>query len=196
MFPISGIIGRTMLTAVLFALSVSAQVPGDIRSLSIDAHETGTVSTYDILWQTDWGSYDRDNHQAKKLLVSVHDLSRKISKVEVEIFFIARDVGTRRLEIYKRADIPVEMKGQIEIKGYVESPLIKMNEQNYAALGQHYASGLQMIGWIVRGKLNGQIFQVRASDQTLLEIAQANPRQSITLDALITELQQAKRSEH
>lgn len=174
-------------------MSVPAQLPGNIGSLSIDAHESGTISTFDILWQTDWGSYDRDNHQAKKLLVTVHDLSRKIPKVDVEIFFIARNLGTRGLEIYKRADIPVEMKGLIEVTGYVQSPLIKMNEQNYAALGQHYASGLQMAGWIVRGKFDGQIFQVRASDQTLLEIAQGNARQPVTLEALISELPRTSR---
>jgi len=120
-------------------------------------------------------------------LVSVHDLSRKIPRVDVEIFFIARNLGSGKWLIYKRADVPVEMKGLIEVKGYVQSPLIKLNEQNYAALGQRYGSGVQMIGWIVRGKFNGQIFQVRASDQTLLEIAQGNPRQPISLEFLIAE---------
>jgi hypothetical protein len=180
-------IPKLIICALLGSWSSDAQLPGDIRSLSIDAHESGTVSTYDVFWQTDWGSYDRDNNQAKKLLVSVHDLSRKIPKVDLEIFFIARNAATGRWLIYERADIPVEMKGLIEVKGYVQSPVIKMNEQNYAALGERYASGLQMIGWIVRGKFNGQIFQVRASDQTLLEIAEANPRQPITLEALIAE---------
>ncbi len=175
------------------SLSTQAQLPGNIRSLSIDAHESGTVSTFDILWQTDWGSYDRDNYQAKKLLVSVHDLSRKTPKVDVEIFFVARNLGTGKWQIYKRAEIPVEMKGLIEVKGYVQSPLIKLNEQNYAALGQRYGSGLQMVGWIVRGKFNSQIFQIRASDQTLLEIAQGNPRQPITLESLIIESEQQDR---
>lgn len=186
MFPKRRICALAVLT-LLGSLSAPAQLPGNIRSLSIDAHESGTVSTFDILWQTDWGSYDRDNHQAKKLLVSVHDLSRKISRVDVEIFFVARNLGTGKWLIYKRANIPVEMQGLIEVQGYVQSPLIKLNEKNYAALGQHYASGLQMIGWIVRGKFDGQTFQVRASDQTLLEIAQGNPRRPISLEFLIAE---------
>lgn len=178
---------------LLFTLCAKAQQPNpNIRSLSIDAHESGTVSSFDILWQTDWGSYDRDNHQAKKLLVSVHDMSRRVAKVDLEIFFIARNLGTGKWLIYKRTDIPVEMKGLIEVKGYVQSPVVKLNEQNYAALGEHYASGLKMIGWIVRGKLNGQVFQVRASDQTLLEIAQGNPRQPVNLEVLIAESDQTK----
>jgi hypothetical protein len=192
MFPDRRIFALTVLT-LLCSFPAKAQLPGNIRSLSIDAHESGTVSTFDILWQTDWGSFDRDNYQAKKLLVSVHDLSRKIPKVDVEIFFIARNLGNGKWLIYKRADIPVEMKGLIEVKGYVQSPLIKLNEQNYAALGQRYASGLQMVGWIVRGKFNGQVFQVRASDQTLLEIAQGNPRQPISLDSLIAESEKETR---
>ena len=192
MFPDRRIFALAAVT-LFGSLSAQSQLPGNIRSLSIDAHESGTVSTFDILWQTDWGSYDRDNYQGKKLLVSVHDLSRKIPKVDVEIFFIARNVSSGQALIYKRADIPVEMKGLIEVNGYVQSPLIKLNEQNYAALGQRYASGLQMVGWIVRGKFNSQIFQVRASDQTLLEIAQANPRQPISLESLIAETDKKSR---
>jgi hypothetical protein len=192
MFPDRRIFALAAVT-LFGSLSAQSQLPGNIRSLSIDAHESGTVSTFDILWQTDWGSYDRDNYQGKKLLVSVHDLSRKIPKVDVEIFFIARNVSSGQALIYKRADIPVEMKGLIEVNGYVQSPLIKLNEQNYAALGQRYASGLQMVGWIVRGKFNSQIFQVRASDQTLLEIAQANPRQPISLESLIAETEKKSR---
>src|SRR5687768_5855000 len=110
MFPDRRIVMLTVL-ALLSSGSAQSQVPGKIGSLSIDAHESGTVSTFDIFWQTDWGSYDRDNRQAKKLLVSVHDLSRKIPRVDVEIFFIARNVGSGKWLIYKRADIPVEMKG-------------------------------------------------------------------------------------
>lgn len=157
-----------------------------------NAHEYGTVSSFDILWQTGWGSYNRDNHQAKKLLVTVRDMSRKIPKVEVEISFLARDPGTGWLLIYKRTEIPLEMKGLIEVSGYVQSPSIKLNEQHYAALGEHRVSGLKMVGWIVRGKLQGEVFQARASDQTLLEIAQGNPRQPIDLDALIAESEQGK----
>lgn len=179
--------------AAFFAFSaVAQQTPSGARSLSINAHESGTVSSFDVLWQTGWGSYNRDNHQAKKLLVAVHDMSRKILRVEVEIFFIARDPGPGRLLIYKRTEIPVEMKGLIEVSGYVQSPAIKLNEQHYAALGEHRVSGLRMVGWIVRGKLHGQVFQARASDQTLLEIAQGNPRQPIDLEALIAESEQGK----
>jgi hypothetical protein len=167
--------------------SRAEQQSSNIRSLSIEAHESGTVSSFDVLWQTSWGSYDRDNHQAKKLLVSVHDLSRKFPKVDVEILFLGVKQPSGNLVIYKRAEIPVEMKGLIEITGYVQSPIIKSNEQIYAALGERYASGIKMFGWIVRGKASGQVFQVCASNQTLLEIAQSNPRQSYKLDNLIAQ---------
>jgi hypothetical protein len=50
-----------------------------------------------------------------------------------------------------------------------------------------------MVGWIVRGKFNGQVFQIRAADQTLLEIAQANPRQPISLEYLIAETEKETR---
>lgn len=164
---------------------VAQQPASKIKSLSLAAHESGTASTFDILWQTDGGSYDRDNHQAKKLLITVHDMSRSVTKVDVEIFFIARDLSTGDWLIYKRIEIPLAMKGLIEITGYVQSPVIRLNEQNYAELGLRRASGLKMIGWIVRGKFNGQVFQTRASDQTLLEIAEGNPRQPFNLADLI-----------
>src|SRR3954470_4509541 len=155
MFPARRIFTLAALTVSLLA-SAQAQLPGNIRSLSIDAHESGTVSTFDILWQTDWGSYDRDNHQAKKLLITVHDMSRTVSRIDVEIFFIARNVRTGDWLIYKRTQIPVKMNGLIEMTGYVQSPVMVSNERNYAEIGVQYESGLKMVGWIVRGKFKGQ----------------------------------------
>ena len=177
-----GICGLLLL-AQIYAL---AQQPvARIKSLSLEAHESGTVSTYDVFWQTDWGDYDRDNHQAKKLVITVHDMSRSVSRVDVEIFFIAQDAGTGDWLIYKRTQVPVAMNGQIEVTGYVQSPVIRLHEQNYAVLGIQRASGLKMIGWIVRGKFQGRVFQTRASNQTLLEIAEGNPRQPFNLADLI-----------
>lgn len=186
-------ISLTSSVLLLLALCASAQQAApNIKSLSIDAHESGTVSSFDVLWQTDWGSYDRNNQQAKKLLVTVHDMSRRIPTVEVEILFVASDQHTGEYLIYKRTIIPIEMKGLIEVTGYVQSPVITMNEQNYAAIGIYRTSGLKMVGWIVRGKMDGKVFGCEASNQMLLEIAQSNPRQSVNLESLISNYENRK----
>ena len=142
---------KTSPAILLLVLCMLARVHAG--SLSLEAHESGTASSYDVNWETNWGSYDRDNLQAKKLQVTVHDLSRKTPRVEVEICFIAQtQAGNRHYVIYKKTVIPVELDGRIEASGYVVSPTITSNEQHYAALGQDYASGIKMAGLIVRGK--------------------------------------------
>jgi len=59
------------------SLSTQAQLPGNIRSLSIDAHDR-QIGEAMIATITKLRNY----------WFSVHDLSRKIPRVDVEIFFI------------------------------------------------------------------------------------------------------------
>jgi hypothetical protein len=58
-------------------------------------------------------------------------------------------------------------------------------------LGAKYVAGADIDGWIVVGEVNGQSFQIRASNQTLLEMAQGNPRQTDSLAAMIADYEKA-----
>src|SRR5947207_3250044 len=59
-------------------------------TLSLEAHEIGTGDARTSLWETDYGSYDRDFSRSKKILVTLHNLSRKPASFAVTVYFIAR----------------------------------------------------------------------------------------------------------
>src|SRR5437016_967263 len=50
-------------------------------SLNLEAHETGTGVSTQTKWQDDYGGYDRDYRQRKKIIVTVRDLSRKAPRL-------------------------------------------------------------------------------------------------------------------
>lgn len=87
--------------------------------------------------------------------------------------------------------MPVDLKGRLEVIVDVVAPDLKSSVQNYAALGRRYVAGADIDGRIVVGEYDRQAFQVRASSQTLLEIAQGSPRQSVLLAAMIADYQKA-----
>jgi hypothetical protein len=116
----------------------------------------------------------------------VRDFSRKIPSADIDVYFIARPVfRTAWRFIYDHKAFTVEFRNRIEVVGPVQANELKASIQNYASLGLMYGSGADMDGWIVVGSLNGKIFDLRASSQTLLEIAQENKRQQESLVAMV-----------
>jgi hypothetical protein len=59
-------------------------------TLSLEAHEIGTGDARISLWETDYRSYDRDLSRSKKILVTLHNLSRKPAPFAVTVYFIAK----------------------------------------------------------------------------------------------------------
>src|SRR3954451_399315 len=78
------------LTVFMFVFAIEAGT----SSLSMEAHETGTGDGTYTNWSTSWGSYDRDFHRQKHLLIAVRDFSRKQkTPVTVHVYFIAHPQG-------------------------------------------------------------------------------------------------------
>ena len=170
-----------------------ATISAHAGSLSLDAHEVGTGSVTYTNWYDDWGGYNRDFYRSKRILVTVHDMSRKSSGFDLIVYFIARPavppnkIGmvTAYPFIYDRAETSQKLNGLLEVKGTFPSRTLAANTQNYPLIGEGYASGADMDGWIVIGKSQGFEFGVCASNQTLLEIAQGNPRQHESFAAMV-----------
>jgi hypothetical protein len=102
------------------------------------------------------------------------------------VYFIARPVFNSNLRfIYDRKEFSPEFRGRIDVTGPVDAEDLHSRIRNFAALGERYGSGADMDGWIVVGKFEGLIFDIRASSQTLLEIAQGNRRQVQNLAQMI-----------
>jgi hypothetical protein len=165
-----------------------------VSALSLDAHEIGTADGFRSYWETDWGSYDRDYARGKRILVTIHDFSRKIQKCEINVYFIARPLFTQNVHfIYDRKRFFPELRGRIEVSGPVGAADLHARILNLAALGERYGNGADMDGWIVVGKLRDRVFGIRASSQTLLEIAEASPRQAENLAKMIADYERATR---
>jgi hypothetical protein len=155
-----------------------------IRSLSLDAHEIGTADSYQSYWETDWGSYDREYARGKRILVTIHDVSRKVPKCQIDVYFIARPLFQPYQHfIYDHRRLFPQLRGRIEVSGPV----------NLAALGRQSGRGADMDGWIVVGKAGGRVFGVRASSQTLLAVAQNDSRQNEALADLIEQYSAVQR---
>src|SRR5205807_2457390 len=149
-------------------------------SLSLEAHEIGTGAATYTNWADDYGGFNREYSRSTQILVTVHDLSRKATSFDVTVYFIARatvppgDVGriVAHPFIYDRAETSQRLNGALEAKGTFPSRRLAASAQNYPLLGQSYASGADMEGWIVIGRSEGREFGLCASSQTLLAIAQ------------------------
>ncbi len=168
--------------------AVVTPISGRAGSMSLEAHEIGTNDSFHSNWETDWGSYDRDYHRGKRILITVRDFSRKIPQCDVSVYFVAHPVFNPNVHfIYDRKEFSPQFRGRIEVIGPVDAGELRARVINLAALGERYGSGADLDGWIVVGKLSGRVFDIRASNQTLLEAAQANPRQPQTLTSMIDE---------
>jgi hypothetical protein len=184
------------LTALFVFLGVTGAISQTFRpsSLNLEAHETGTGVATQTKWRDDYGGYDRDYRQRKKIVVTVRDLSRKAPGLVAHIYFIARPLNGAPRFIYAHKEMPIDLKGQLEASVEIGSPDLKSSVQNYPLLGAKYVAGADFDGWIVVGEVNGQPFQVRASSQTLLEIAQGNARQRDSFPDMITDYEKASKA--
>jgi hypothetical protein len=156
-------------------------------ALTLEANEIGTGGKNVTYWQTDWGSYDRDYNVGKRLRVLVRDISRKVSAVDVDVYFVGRLQPDNTRFIYAHHHEAVELHGLLEVEGSVIAPDLKLSVLNLAALGQRYQSGAEIDGWIVLGTYRGTRFGVRAANQTLLDIVEANGRQTESMEELIAD---------
>src|SRR5438874_3979473 len=168
---------RVLIAAFLWTVFVSST---EADALSLEAHEIGTGDARISNWETIWGSYDRDFTRSKKIAVTLHNMSRKPAPFAVTVYFIAKptiapnQIGydPRRLFIYDRKEHAGEFHNEIELTGGFASRNLKSNVEHYQALGVGSASGDDMIGWVVLGYSNGDVFGVAASSQELLQLAQ------------------------
>src|SRR5690349_21487451 len=175
---------RTLIAVFLSATVLSSAEAG---ALSLEAHEIGTGDARISLWETDYGSYDRDFSRSKRILVTLHNLSRKPSPFAVTVYFIAKPTvaptaqgyDQRALFVYDRREHAGEFYNEIELSGAFSSRALGANVKHYQALGVESASGSDMIGWIVLGWSNGERFGVAASSQELLRIAESSALESM-----------------
>ena len=144
--------------------------------LSLEAHEIGTADGTYNRWYIDSITYSRDFVRQKTLLVTVRDFSRSVPNVKLHVYFIAHPTEREvPLFVYGHVVVPVQLGGELEVRGSVDAPPLPANITN---LGDaRLVHGADIDGWIVIGEVNGEPFQIRASRQRLLDLAQNHPEQ-------------------
>jgi hypothetical protein len=152
------------------------------RAQTIEAHEVGTGSGRVTHWETSWGSYNRDYHQAKKIRITLRDVTRRLQNAEVCIYFVGRKQPRRDLFIYNYAFLKADLHGEMEASDEIAAPPLFLNKQHYAALKEDYSSGSEMEGWIVIGRVGSRVFGEASSNRNLLEASRNG-----SLDKLIAE---------
>ncbi len=146
-----------------------------LAGLSLEAHEIGTADGTYNRWYIDSITYSRDFLRQKTLLVTVRDFSRSVPFVNIHVYFIAHpNERETPLFVYGHVVVPVELGGELEIRGTVDAPPLPANITNLGNFRLLHGSDID--GWIVVGESNGQTFQTRASRQRLLDLAQNDPQ--------------------
>lgn len=138
-----------------------------ITSFVLDANEVGTMDTSSDIWKTDWGSYDRQIAQEKRIAIAVHDVRRSSARCLIDVYFVAKSMTKDLHFVYAHQSIPLDIQNGMEVKTLVTAPQLDSRVLNLAALGTQYAEGAQMEGWIVTAKIGGQQFGSSASNQVV-----------------------------
>ena len=158
-----------------------------VSGFVLEARERGTGdSSYDT-WKTDYGSYDRQTVQDKKIAIAVHDTGGSSALCAVDIYFVGKSLTANVHFIYGHESAVLNVQHGIEARTEIAAPAVNSRVLNLAALGEQYASGAAMEGWIATGKIEGQRFGLVASNGTVANDA----------DRLIAEFEErAKTKQH
>ena len=169
--------------------------PKLLKSLSISAHEIGTADSYQSYWEGDWGSsYDRDYSRKKRILVTVRDTSRKVSKVQIDVYFVAHPVLDPATHfVYDHRRLFPHLRGRLEINGPVAAVDLHARVVNLSGLGGPIrGKGAEMDGWIVIGSVDDHMFGIAASTRTLEAIAKEDPSQPERLSEIVNGYKEAR----
>ena len=135
-----------------------------IASFVLNAKEIGTGDASSDTWKTDYGSYDRQTTQNKRIAIQVHDLGGSTADCSVDVYFVGKSLTQNVHFIYAHQSVQVRVGPQFEGKTEVLAPALDSRVLNLAALGEQYAAGAVMEGWIVTGQIEGQRFGLVASN--------------------------------
>jgi hypothetical protein len=80
---------------------------------------------------------------------------------------VAKSLTQNAHFIYSDQERELAIDHGIENRVLVDAPRIESRVLNLQALGEQYASGAEMEGWIVTGSINGQVFGMYPSNQVV-----------------------------
>jgi hypothetical protein len=135
-----------------------------IAGFTLDAKEVGTGDTSYDTWKTDYGSYDRQIMQNKRIAISVHDVGGSTANCIVDVYFVGKSLTENVRFVYAHQTITLRVNGGMETPTLIAAPQLDSRILNLAALGEQFVAGAQMEGWFAIGRIGMQRFGLRASN--------------------------------
>jgi hypothetical protein len=151
-------------------------------SLSLEAHETGTGSATVDNFPTDYGSYDKEFSRHKTILASVRSMSGDTGKMDLTIYWVAKQTLKKNRYIHFKISFPVELHGLAQQEYLSTCPPLAATDTKLVMIGARYASGGTMDGWIAVLRREDHVIRTAASNPTLRDIVE----KEASLAALIT----------
>lgn len=143
-----------------------------ISGFRLAANEVATANNSFDSWSTSWGSYDRSTVQGKTIKVAAHDVGGNSALCRIDVYFVAHSLTANVHFIYADQKGTLQVDRGIEASTRFSAPGLGSRILHLEALGEDYANGAQMEGWIAAGSINGQRFGLISSNQTVAKDAE------------------------
>jgi len=142
------------------------QAPPD--RVAVSAHEVGTSKGLDRVWQTDYGSYDRNSYRTKALEVEVRNMSRRATgDCQVAVYWVGKRItADHSVFIHHGEMLPANIAAATCATARFWCPLIAAGDTKYVALGIRELDGAKIDGWFVLVSRDGHTLGGVASSPT------------------------------
>jgi hypothetical protein len=131
---------RIALALVTLGLTAHAQQPKPSALLDVKTAKSG--KTLVRLWETDYGSYDRDHLRSTFLDIRISTVGRTAFDATLEIVFHGKHVATKQPLVASWQVAQVHVDPAKPQRFIATSGLVKSNTVRYAALGPGPAPAL------------------------------------------------------
>jgi hypothetical protein len=156
----------------IVALAVAlTQADAQQPSARLDVKTAKTGKLLNRLWESDYGSYERDHFRTTFLDVQISTVGRVPFDAVLEVVFHGKHPATKEQLVASWQTTKVRVEPNNTKRFIVSSGLVKSNTTRYAALGRFYGSGTNIRAWAARLKLDDKVI-AEANSGTPLDFNQ------------------------
>lgn len=178
-----------LLTLILSSVCAIAANPSDLdwsnankTSVSIDAVEAASGKKTRDTFKTDYGSYDKDTIQTKRVLATARSSSTSPVAVTLETLWFVAPTASRSVDemflVYR--DVSAESQVALSRNAVFESEnTSKSNRTKYSALGESYTAGVKYAGYAVLARVGNKVIAYKTSVPTIARMISGNGKRTI-----------------
>jgi hypothetical protein len=179
------------LTLVTLGITAPAQQPKPSAILDVKTAKNG--KTLLRLWESDYGSYDRDHLRTTFLDIRLSTVGRNGFDAILEIVFHGKHPATKQPLVASWQTAPVRIEPNKPQRFVASSGLVKSNTTRYSALGRFYGSGTTVSSWSVRLKVGDTVI-AQANNGSPLDFAKLPAMVDASVEEKILESKEPEQS--